>query len=57
MFLGQSVPVVRTRKGYGLFCEVCALGHGPVVLHVSDSRRLKIRVDDPAGADVASEEE
>ena len=57
MFLGQSVPVVHTEKGYGLFCEVCELGHGPVVVRATDAKRMAFRLDDPATKSGRDEEE
>lgn len=56
-FLGQSVPVVRTNKGYGLFCEVCELGHGPIVVRSTEANRMAFRLDDPAEKSGADEEE
>lgn len=57
MFLGQSVPVVQTAKGYGLFCEVCELGHGPIVVRAKDAKRMAFRLDDPATKGGSREEE
>ena len=58
LFLGQAVPVVRTKAGYALFCEVCELGHGPI--SVRASRRVSLRMtvqDEGDAAALASEEE
>lgn len=56
LFLGQSVPVVATARGYALFCEVCELGRGPVTVRVKDLKKLEIRLDDPAAAGPSEEE-
>jgi hypothetical protein len=56
MFLGQSVPVVKTGRGYGLFCEVCELGHGAITVRAADARKLQLRLD-PSDAFEGSEEE
>lgn len=56
LFLGQSVPVVATPRGYALFCDVCELGHGDITVRVRDAKELDIRLDDEA-SDEASEEE
>ena len=56
LFLGQSVPVTLTDRGYVLFCEECALGHGEVMVHAHDSTKLQLRVD-AADEEEASDEE
>ena len=56
MFLGQSVPVVSTARGYALFCEVCELGRGPVTVRAGDAKRMNIRVDPPPKDEAAEEE-
>ncbi len=55
LFLGQTVPVVQTSHGLAIFCEVCALGHGPVSVDAGRAGGLEITVDD--AGDAASEEE
>ena len=56
LFLGQSVPVTLTDQGYVLFCEVCELGHGPVVLHIHDPAKLKMHMDPAEETDPAEDE-
>jgi hypothetical protein len=56
LFLGQTVPVVQTKRGLALFCEVCALGHGYATLSVGGrAGSLEVTVDD--AGDASTEEE
>lgn len=56
LFLEQTVPVVRTARGYVVFCEVCALGR-PVSVHPREGSVLEISVDDAGDEDGFETEE
>ncbi|HEX9708654.1 MAG TPA: hypothetical protein VGB42_01555 [Candidatus Thermoplasmatota archaeon] len=57
IFLGQPVPVVRTEHGYAIFCEVCALGHGPISVQAGHARSMEITVEDEGDASGGGYEE
>lgn len=55
LFLGQPVPVVQTERGIALFCEVCALGRGPMRVDASRAGGLEITVEDAGDAGLEEE--